>query len=68
MIMAMITSKEKIEKIIKECKILPHNFIQDYGINAEYLGCTSFIDNQRYTNNVEIYWLVDYNIKKWQYA
>lgn len=64
---AMITSKEKIEKIIKESEILPINFIQDNGINAEYLGSTSFIDNQRFTTNVGIYWLVDYNIKKWQY-
>ena len=65
--MAMITSKEKIEKIIHECEILPINFIQDNNINAEYLGSTSFIDNQRFTLNIEIYWLTDYNIKKWQY-
>lgn len=58
---------EKIEKIIHECEILPINFKQDNNINAEYLGSTSFIDNQRFTTNVEIYWLVDYNIKKWQH-
>lgn len=59
--------KEKIERIIKEMKILPKNFIEENNINAEYLGCTSFIDNQRFTTNVEIYWLTDYNIKKWQH-
>ena len=60
--------KEKIEKVIRECEILPRDFIQDYGINAEYLGSSSIIDNQRFTVNVEIYWLVDFNIKKWQYV
>ena len=59
--------KEKIEKVIKECEILPINFIQDNNINAEYLGSTSIIDNQRFTINIEIYWLTDFKIKKWQY-
>lgn len=61
-------NKDKIERIIKECQILPNNFIQENNINAKYLGSTSFIDNQRFTVNIEIYWLVDYEIKKWQYA
>lgn len=59
--------KEKIEKVIKECKILPKNFIEENNINAEYLGSTSIIDNQRFTINIEIYWLTDFKIKKWQY-
>ena len=59
--------KEKIERIIKECNILPKNFIRDNNINAEYLGNTSIIENQRFTVDVEIYWLIDYNVKKWQY-
>ena len=59
---------EKIERIIKEMKILPQNFIQENNINAEYLGSSSIIDNQRFTINIEIYWLKDYQIKKWQYA
>lgn len=61
-------SKDKIEKIIKECEILPQNFIEDNNINAEYLGSTSYIDNQRFTINIEIYWLTDFKIKKWQYV
>lgn len=67
MIMAMTMNDEKIEKIIHECKILPKNFIEENNINAEYLGSSSIIDNQRFTINIEIYWLTDYNIKKWQY-
>lgn len=59
--------KEKIERIIKEMKILPKNFIEENNINAEYLGSTSLIDNQRFTINIEIYWLTDFKIKKWQY-
>lgn len=59
--------KEKIERIIKEMKILPKNFIEENNINAEYLGSTSIIDNQRFTINIEIYWLTDFKIKKWQY-
>lgn len=58
----------EIEKIIKECEILPQNFIEENNINAEYLGSTSFIDNQRFTINIEIYWLTDFHIKKWQYV